>query len=1165
MPKPIVRIAQALAAIPVALVLLSPALARAADPEPEDIEFFEKKVRPVLATRCFKCHGPTKQEANLRLDSRATILKGGDSGPAIVPGKPEEGFLVDAINYGETYKMPPDGKLPPDQIAALTEWVKIGAPWPGGDVPADWKPDNVFNLAERKKHWSFQPIGQPPPPEVNDESWPKSDMDRLILAKLEAADLSPAPPADRRTLIRRLYFDLVGLPPTPDEVRQFVDDERPEAVALLVDRLLASPRFGERWGRHWLDLVRYAESRGHEFDFNIPNAWEYRDYVIRAINADVPYDQFVVEHVAGDLLQPPRLNAEEGFNESILGTGFWFLGEGVHSPVDVRLDEVERMDNMIDVFSKTFLGLTVGCARCHDHKFDAISQKDYYALFGFLESSSYRQARFEALEREKAVAQELEVVRREAREEIGKAVAEQQREVVTRLADYLLAAREAIRWGPQYEEPEKNSSDGGRPRQFTTAYRGQAERLAKERGLEAPVLARWVADVDAAKNKPEDVLYTWSLVCRAEKAETADEIAKALERERRHREEKRRAAAKALACASVIVDYGAASSTEFLPDGPTFGGGPVAAGELLLRDRAWPVEVAAFGAGRRDPFWKAVGISPGTQVDPGRQEGWQRPGKSIKTPTFTIERKSLYYLVQGAGRAYAAISSHYLQNGPLHGSFAIEWNAEGDWPRWIEHDVSAYEGQRAHVEFTAKGDDDLAILMVAQADAPPGDSLAARGSSLEAALEGAGASELRGVAEVYQRLFAAAWEGLRSGKWAPGSRGEGAPFVQVLVRHTSGDAPAIKEALDRYAAATESLRAKTNFQSRTAPAMWEGTGHNEHLLIRGNHKTEGDVVPRRFLEALAGPQPLSTGRGSGRRELARQIVDPKLNPFVARTAVNRVWQHLTGRGIVASVDNLGVLGERPTHPELLDYLASRLVSDGWSIKRLIRAIVLSSIYQMASRVEGDKPAAAAAALRAEEIDPANLLLHRMRVRRLQAEAIRDSILAVSGRLDATMYGPSVPVYLTAFMQGRGRPAASGPLDGAGRRSVYQAVRRNFLSPMMLAFDAPIPFTTMGRRNVSNVPAQALILMNDPFVVEQSQVFAKRVLERGGASPRERIAWMYERALSRPPSDEELQSAVTFLETQPVELGLSADRRDDVRLWADLCHVIFNLKEFVFVE
>ncbi|MBI1904524.1 MAG: DUF1553 domain-containing protein [Planctomycetia bacterium] len=449
--------------------------------------------------------------------------------------------------------------------------------------------------------------------------------------------------------------------------------------------------------------------------------------------------------------------------------------------------------------------------------------------------------------------------------------------------------------------------------------------------------------------------------------------------------------------------------------------------------------------------------------------------------------------------------------------------------------------------------------MVVQADAPPGDVLAARDSSLGIAL--AGATDLRGVADAYQRLFAGAAESLAGGAGAKGSRAGDVPFVQILVRHTSGDAPAIQETLRRYTAAVESLAAKAMFPSRTAPAMWEGTGRDEHLLIRGNHKTEGDVVPRRFLEALAGPQPLSVAQGSGRLELARQIVDPKVNPFVARTAVNRAWQHLTGRGIVASVDNLGVLGERPTHPELLDYLSNHFVRDGWSLKRLIRSIVLSSTYQMASRVEGGS----AAALRAEEIDPANLLLHRMRVRRLEAEAIRDSILATSGRLDTKMYGPSVPVYLTEFMQGRGRPAASGPLDGAGRRSVYQAVRRNFLSPMMLAFDAPIPFTMMGRRNVSNVPAQALILMNDPFVVEQSQVFARRVLSRGEASRRERIAWLYETALSRPPSDEEVQSAMSFLENQAAELGLSGERRDDVRLWVDLCHVIFNVKEFVFVE
>ncbi len=421
----------------------------AAEPSGAELEFFENQVRPLLAGRCYKCHGPNKQKGGLRVDSRAAPLRGGDSGPAVVPGKPEQGFLVDAVNYGDVYQMPPDGKLPAKEIAALTRWVRGGAIWPndGAGQRAETSKSD-FDLKQRARHWSFQPIQEAQPPAVHDANWPACDIDRFILARLEAKRLSPAKPADRRSLIRRLYFDVVGLPPTPEAVEAFVADASPDAYQKIVDSLLKSPRFGERRARHWLDLVRYAESRGHEFDYDTPNAWQYRDYVIRAFNADVPYDQFVREHLAGDLIDPPRTHPTRGFDESILGTGFWFLGEWVHSPVEVRQDEADRFDNMIDVMTKTFLGLTVACARCHDHKFDAITQNDYYALAGYLQSSAYRQARFESIEQNRQVAEKLDELNRDSWPKLGGAFVEARRPVLERFDAYLLAAREVVLSGP---------------------------------------------------------------------------------------------------------------------------------------------------------------------------------------------------------------------------------------------------------------------------------------------------------------------------------------------------------------------------------------------------------------------------------------------------------------------------------------------------------------------------------------------------------------------------------------------------------------------------------------------------------------------------------------------------------------------------------------------
>ncbi len=338
--------------------------------------------------------------------------------------------------------------------------------------------------------------------------------------------------------------------------------------------------------------------------------------------------------------------------------------------------------------------------------------------------------------------------------------------------------------------------------------------------------------------------------------------------------------------------------------------------------------------------------------------------------------------------------------------------------------------------------------------------------------------------------------------------------------------------------------------------MTDGDGADERVFVRGDHRELGEAVKRRFLEAIDGPLPLEITRGSGRRELAGRIADPS-NPLTARVLVNRVWQRLFGRGLVASVDNFGKLGRPPTHPELLDYLAGWFVKEGWSQKKLIRLLMTSNAYRRSSRPARGED---------EERDPLNEYLHRMPVRRLEAEAIRDAILAVSGSLDRKLFGPPVPVHLTPFMDGRGRPDRSGPLDGAGRRSLYLEVRRNFLPPMMLAFDAPIPFTTVGQRSASNVPAQALILMNDPFVIGEAGRWAARIIGNGDRPPRERIDLLCRAALGRPPLENEVADWLAFLDRQGEEYGLGpAERLSSTRAWADLCHVIFNVKEFIFIE
>ena len=382
---------------------------------PVDAAFFEAKVRPVLVTHCGKCHAGGKAKAGFLTDSRAALVGGGDSGPGVVPGDSDAGTLLSAVRYADPDRaMPPKGKLPPEVIRDLETWVAAGAPWPDAGASAA-APKAAFDLAGRKAaHWAWQPLSPTPAPAVRDQNWRRDPVDAFILAKLEAKGLAPAPPVPAAAWLRRVTFALTGLPPTLAEQDAFAADHSAAAREKVVDRLLASPRYGETWGRHWLDLARYAESRGHEADLTIPNAYQYRDAVVRAVNADVAYDQFLREQLAGDVLPNPRLDPASGANESVALSAFWHLGEEVHSPVDVRQDQADRLDNRIDVFGKAVLGLTVACARCHDHKFDAISARDYAAIFGLIQPGTVRQVRIDGWAENRRVAADLERLREEA-------------------------------------------------------------------------------------------------------------------------------------------------------------------------------------------------------------------------------------------------------------------------------------------------------------------------------------------------------------------------------------------------------------------------------------------------------------------------------------------------------------------------------------------------------------------------------------------------------------------------------------------------------------------------------------------------------------------------------------------------------------------------------
>ncbi|MCS6864533.1 MAG: PSD1 and planctomycete cytochrome C domain-containing protein [Gemmataceae bacterium] len=907
--------------------------------EPVDNDYFERKVRPLLVAHCVGCHGEKKQKGGLRLDRQAGFVQGGESGPA-------KDLLAKAVQYDGDLKMPPKGKLPDHEIAILLAWVKAGAPWPEDGANAIPRDSPIDLVARAKAHWSFQPIRRPEVPRIDRLPDPLvHEIDRFLGVKLRDAGLSFSPPAEKSVLLRRIYFDLIGLPPTPEEIAAFVNDPAPDAYEKVVDRLLASPHYGERWGRHWLDLVRFAETYGHEFDFEIPEAWRYRDYVVRAFNQDVPYNQFVLEHIAGDLLPHPRRDPKTGINESLLATGFWWLGEAKHSPVDSRAEYADRIDNQIDVFGKAFFGLTLACARCHDHKFDPIRTQDYYALFGILASSRY------------------------------------------------------------------NLTDVSDPAPIVR----QLDELRQLRSQ----LAQLIPGVDT---KP-------------------------------------------------VV----------MPQAPS-------ANALLWEsfDADWRNRWDASGLAFRD--------GAGVGFPHSGQEVQQLSGE-LRSPTFTISKPYLVIRVAGRqGRARVILNGLQLIQNPIYGGLAQSIN-HGEELRWMTFDLRMWPGESAYLELLDDGPGWLAITDAWFAESPP--------------------------------------------RHEPGGK------VALPSLPATDDAAA--QALSQR---IRELEAKIPAPVR-APTMRDGPGINQRVYIRGHHRSLGEEVPRGTLAVFGYPS-FSTS-GSGRWELAQTVIDPQ-NPLVARVIVNRLWKHHFGEGLVRTPDDFGHQGQPPTHPELLDWLASELIAQQWSLKALHRRMVLSTAYRQSS-----VPPAELAA-RAKIADPQNRLLHRQNVKRLEAEVIRDAMLAISGRLDRTREGPGILPYLTSHQAGRGRPA-SGPLDGHGRRSIYLQVRRNFLPPMFTAFDYPTPFTTMGRRTVSNVPAQALVMLNNPFVRQQAELWAKRVLATTEPNLEQRVRRMYEAALGRTPTAEEIALARDFLAAQATEYG----RADHPQAWADFAHVLFNTKEFLWIQ
>jgi mono/diheme cytochrome c family protein len=929
-----------------------PLYVSAADGSSAGEDFFETKVRPIFANICSECHGD-KATSGLHVYSRETLLKGGSRGPAIVPNDPEKSLLIQAVRQTGELKMPKGGKLTPEQVQNLTEWVRMGAPWPKSRPVQAVAASVPYKISpEQRSFWSFQPIKMPAPPVVKDGRWAKTTIDRFVLAKLEAQGIVPAPAADRRTLIRRATFDLTGLPPTPEEIEAFEKDKAPNAFAKVVDRLLASPRYGERWGRHWLDVARYAEDDVRGLDpkgrgyMPFRGAYVYRDWVIKAFNDDLPYDKFVRLQLAGDL------SGEKNLRDALpatafLGGGPWLWDQA--EPVQGRADE---RNERIDAVSRGLLGLTVACARCHNHKYDPISQKDYYALAGVFASSTYKEYPLTS-DAQVAAWREKEQRYLDLSEELDnfiKAETEQLASILaTQTSQYMVAA-----W------------------RVTGKLKATVAEAADHDHVDPEMLDRWVKFL-AQPPKAYPFLKDWQAMIAAGGKEEDE--------------------AKALADAFQ---------------------------DLVLR-----VETAQRAIKEQNEVIKAkADVKRRSQRDalPNEFETDDQfcPGCSLELKTLPTEQASLWFEV-----FMRSIASD--EEKPVPGLFV----------------------------FTGWG---------------------------------------------LKRRLNAEWR----------------EYITSLEHQIE----TLKKSLDPQYPFVHGLSDKPK------PV-------NISVNLRGNPHSLGEEVPRRFLAVLSPEQAPPFSDGSGRLQLANDIVD---SPIATRVFVNRVWKWHFGNGIVATPDNFGFAGERPSNPELLEYLAARFRSNGLSLKKLQREIMLSAVYQTSPLESKD----------ARERDGSNRYYSHFNRQRLDAESIRDSILFVAGDLD---------------LKEVGGPSKDFALENT-RRTVYCKVSRFRLNNYLQVFDFPNPSFTAEQRFSTNVPLQRLYFMNNEFVYMQAGKLAERVLTQPNEAAR--IAEAYQLLFGRPPTTKEMEVGLQFLKTTPEKPGNKVNG-EPVTAWREYARVLLSANEFEFVD
>lgn len=1030
-------------------------MAQDAQPSPQvesaaAIEFFETRIRPVLVERCYECHNSAETaEADLALDWRGGMRTETEHGRLLVPGKPEQSLLIKVIQHDiPNLEMPEGGpQLDADVVADFRKWIEMGAVDPRESRPTaeELAAETAWEktLQKRKQWWSFQPIRDVWPPAGDTDEHP---IDQFVRAELGEQGLAPAPPADRRTLIRRLSFALTGLPPTPAAIEQFVNDSDDDAFDRIVDQYLGSPQFGERWARHWMDLVRYTDSHGSEGDPDIPHAYQYRDYMIRALNKDVPYDQLVREHIAGDLLAQPRINHELGINESSIGPAhFRFVFHGF-APTDALDEKVRFTDDQINVVSKAFLGLTVSCARCHDHKFDAISQSDYYAMFGIFASCRPALRDVNVVAKQLVGAEEIQQLKPTLRSEL----ATDWLAALDGLAAKLLAPDEVLRQRIENaKQPEELLNFWKRLTQSSSQDQNPAQPDAN------PLQQAWLdirndwQQQSKHPDQPENV-FQWDLTTPGDYA-----------------------------------DWFAWGNG--LPKQPTGAGEFTINGSGSVVQGVFPSAVISHSISQRHRGFLA---SKRIQLD-SEYDAW--------------------LLVAGEGQPSVR---YVVQNYPRDGTVYPIPTINNRHFHWQRLNLKYWTGDQIHLELATSRDAPLRNRNVDQSWFAVRDVIfrkSAEAGPPSVRLEylkpvfDAGENPPGTPAELADRIVTSLRSAIQA--WRDGRpTDEQALLINAslsLLPNEVDMLPTARRTIQRLREIESSIPEPTR-----VPGIVEADPFDQPLFIRGDHRRPGEPVRRRFLEAIDA-EPYEA-ENSGRLQLADSILHPD-NPLTSRVIANRIWHYLMGRGIVSTPDNFGQLGDRPSHPELLDYLARRMVRQRWSIKSMIRFIVTSETWQADST-----PSALAA-----ERDPENRYLSHANVRRLDAESIRDSLLAVSGQLDSTMYGPG----FNANSQ-------------STRRSVYVLSRRNSLDAFLNTFDSPTPFSTTGRRDVTNVPSQSLTMLNDPFVLQLASQWA----DGTSGSPTDRINEMLRVAIGRDATSKELDAMIGYVSALQVDFAAQNSER-----------------------